>query len=75
MNRDALRRKTRFVHLGDRLLAIGRIRAGMLSVEEAASELGVHPQDVVEWQQVHAFERMVTLDELRVVRSPQLDRL
>jgi phosphoglycolate phosphatase-like HAD superfamily hydrolase len=74
MNSEPVR-KTRFVHLGDRLLAIGRVRSGMLTVEEAAAELGVHPQDVIEWQQVHAFERMVTLEELRTIRSPLVDRL
>jgi SLT domain-containing protein len=68
-------RKARFVHLGDRLLAIGRIRDGMLTVEEAARELGVTPDDVVGWQQLHAFERTVSFAELRQRDSPQMQVL
>lgn len=64
-----------FVHLGDRLLAIGRIREGMLTIEEAARELGVSVEEVIGWQQVHAFERMVSLDELRMGGSPEAQRL
>jgi hypothetical protein len=63
------------VHLGDRLLAIGRIRKGMLTVEQAARELGVGVDEVVAWLQLHAFERMVTLDELRGAGSPEVQRL
>jgi hypothetical protein len=70
----ALQRKS-FVHLGDRLLAIGRIREGMLTVEEAARELGVAVEEVIGWQQVHAFERTVSLDELRRGGSPEAQRL
>jgi hypothetical protein len=65
-----------FVHLGDRLLAIGRIREGMLTAEEAARELGVTVEDVIGWQQVHAFERMVSIDEMRAGgSSPEAQRL
>ncbi len=64
-------RKSKFVHLGDRLLAIGRIRDGMLTVADAARELGVTIDDVVGWQQLHAFERTVSLEELRRRDSPQ----
>jgi hypothetical protein len=63
------------VHLGDRLLAIGRIREGMLTVADAARELGVTLDEVIGWQQVHAFERMVSLDELRRGGSPEAMRL
>jgi acetyl esterase/lipase len=64
-----------FVHLGDRLLAIGRIRDGMLTAAEAARELGVDVDEVIGWQQVHAFERMVSLDEMRRAGSPEAQRL
>jgi hypothetical protein len=67
-------RKT-YVHLGDRLLAIGRIREGMLTVEEAARELGVGIDEVIGWQQVHAFERMVSFEELRSGGSAEARRL
>jgi hypothetical protein len=75
MGAAALPVKAKFVHLGDRLLAIGRIRCGMLSVDEAARELGVHSDEVICWQQVHAFERMVSLEELRQRGSPEAQRL
>ena len=55
----------RFVHLGDRLLAIERIRAGGLTIAHAASELGVTNEEVLRWLQMHANERTVTFDELR----------
>jgi hypothetical protein len=67
--------RNRFVHLGDRLLAIGRIREGMLTAEDAARELGVGVEEVIGWQQVHAFERTVALDELRGAGSPEAQRL
>jgi class 3 adenylate cyclase len=43
----------------------------MLTVEDAARELGVAVEEVIGWQQVHAFERTVSLDELRVGGSPE----
>ena len=67
--------RSTFVHLGDRLLALGRIREGVLTVDEAARELGVTADEVIGWQQVHAFERMVSIDELRGSGSPQVRRL
>jgi hypothetical protein len=67
--------RKQFVHLGDRLLAVGRIREGMLTAEEAARELGVAVEEVIGWQQVHAFERMVSLEELRGPGSPEAQRL
>jgi molybdenum-dependent DNA-binding transcriptional regulator ModE len=64
------------VHLGDRLLAIERIHEGILTVEEAARDLGVTVEDVIGWQQVHAFERMVSIDEMRAGgSSPEAQRL
>ena len=65
----------RFVHLGDRLLAIGRIRAGALDVARAAEDLGVTADDVRHWLQVHVNERVVTFDELRETQPPELLRL
>jgi hypothetical protein len=64
-----------FVHLGDRLLAIGRIRAGTLTVGEAARDLGVGVDEVVGWQQVHALERVVSLEELRGGGCAEVQRL
>jgi hypothetical protein len=75
MKRDNLGRRPPFVHLGDRLLAIGRIRGGMLTVEQAAAQLGVPASEVIGWQQLHAFERTVTIAELRGSRTPQMERL
>ncbi|MGZ5033566.1 MAG: hypothetical protein ACXWAC_10255 [Usitatibacter sp.] len=67
--------RRRFVHLGDRLLAIGRIHSGALTVEEAAAELGVAPDEVIAWQRQHAFERLVSVEEIRSPRSAQMERL
>ena len=64
-----------FVHLGDRLLAIARIHEGTLTVEDAARELGVQVEDVIGWQQLHAFERVVSLEELRGPASLEGQRL
>jgi transposase len=65
----------RHVHLGDRLLAIGRIRSGIQSVEEVARDLGVSAGDVERWLTLHADERIVTLAELRGRRRPAYARL
>lgn len=65
----------RFVHLGDRLLAIGRIRAGELGIDEAAESLGVERADIVHWMDVHGTERTVTFDELREKPSPEMVKL
>jgi hypothetical protein len=76
MTRATERRKApqpRFVHLGERLLAIGRIRAGALSAREAAAEVGVPVEEVLRWLHAHAGERTVTFDELR--ESPEAARL
>lgn len=72
--REAARR-ARHVHLGDRLLAIGRVRSGLATVDEVAHAHGVTRDDVLDWVTQHAGERTVTLDELRAQGSPQMLRL
>lgn len=72
-NRKA--RAPRFVHLGDRLQAIARIRAGVVSIAQVASELGVPAADVRHWIDVHGDERTVTFEELRENASPEMARL
>ena len=66
------RRQRRFVHLGDRLLAIGRIRSGLATVEKVADEFGIEPEEVIAWIEVHAGERIVSLEELRARASPEM---
>ncbi len=70
-----MRTNSGYVHLGDRLLAIARIRSGAQSAEEVAADLGVGPGDVERWLTVHADERIVTLAELRGRRKPAYARL
>ena len=65
-------RRTRFVHLGDRLLAIGRIRSGVASIDLIAQEYGVEREDVLGWIDAHAGDRFTTLDELRPFGSPEM---
>lgn len=65
--------KPRHVHLGDRLDAIERIRAGQSTPETAAEELGVSAEQVHTWMQVHADDRIVALDDTRI--SPEVRRL
>jgi hypothetical protein len=65
----------RFVHLGERLLAIGRIRAGAQSAREVAAELGVPLEEVLHWLHAHAGERTVTFEELRASASPEVQKL
>ena len=67
--------RARHVHLGDRLLAIGRVRSGVATVEEAARELGVTRDEVLEWITRHAGERLLSLEELRAQGSPEMLRL
>ena len=67
--------RKRFVHLGDRLLAIGRIRRGVLTVAQAAADLGVTTEDVIGWQQQHAFERLVSIEDIRSPSSARVQRL
>jgi hypothetical protein len=59
-------RQRRHVHLGERLEAIERIRAGELSLGQAACGLGVTPADVLHWMNIHADERTVRVAEVLV---------
>jgi len=68
-------RRVRHVHLGDRLLAIGRVRSGVATIDEAARDLGVGRDDVLDWITQHAGERLVSLEELRAQGSPEMLRL
>jgi transposase-like protein len=65
----------RFIHLGDRLVAIDRVRAGQASVEEVARELDVRAAEVRHWIEVHGRERTVSLAELRGGGSPEKQKL
>ena len=58
--------RRRHVHLGERLDAIARIRVGGASARQVALELNVDTADVLRWMEIHAEERNVTLDEVRV---------
>jgi len=64
--------RKRFVHLGDRLLAIARVRSGAASIELVAEEFDVEPSEVASWLQVHADDRVMLLSELRDGASPQV---
>jgi hypothetical protein len=68
-------RPRRYVHLGERLIAIGRIRSGTWSIDEAARELGATREEVIEWQSRHRDERVMSFDELRNGGSPEALRL
>ena len=59
-------RRERFVHLGERLACIQRIRAGELTCAEAASEMGVDETQVYLWIELHGKDRLMTIDELRL---------
>ena len=63
------------MHLGERLLAIGRIRSGLASVERVADEYGIEPEEVTAWIEMHAGDRIVSLDELRMRASPEMRSL
>ena len=67
-------RARRFVHLGERLTAVARIRAGAASVEDTAIALGVDAAEVSVWLSTHAGERLHSLEELRQ-GSPEHVRL
>ena len=58
--------RRRHVHLGARLDAIARIRVGTATPQQVALELEVDAADVLRWMEVHAEERNMTLDEVRV---------
>ena len=57
--------RRRFVHLGERLLSIERIRAGTITAAAAADELGVEEAQVLRWMELHGDECLVNLDDLR----------
>ena len=67
--------RPRFVHLGERLLAIEKIRRGTLTVDDAANGLGVTRDEIAQWQRQHAGERHVTFEELRSAGERQALRL
>ena len=58
--------RRRHVHLGERLDAIARIRLDGATPQQVALELDVETADVLRWMQIHADERNVTLEEVRV---------
>ena len=68
-----MNKRRRHVHLGDRLDAIARIRAGEITAEQVATELDVLTEEVHQWLQVHGDDRIVSLDETRVL--PEVRRL
>ncbi len=65
----------RFVHLGERLECLARIRAGAITRAQAAAELGVSEAQVDRWAQVHANERLVSIGELRMAADSRNARL
>ena len=67
--------RARFVHLGDRLLAIGRIRSGVASVELVAEELDVDPGEVMNWLKLHAGDSVMSLDDVRDGDTPEVREL
>jgi DNA-directed RNA polymerase specialized sigma subunit len=68
-----MNKRRRHVHLGERLDAIERIRAGDATPEQIAAEFEVLPEEVHQWIQVHGEDRIVSLDETRVL--PEVRRL
>jgi DNA-directed RNA polymerase specialized sigma subunit len=68
-----MNKRRRHIHLGERLDAIERIRAGEATPEQVSAELEVLPEEVHQWMQVHADDRIVSLDETRV--QPEVRRL
>ena len=75
MKKKSGERRERFVHLGDRLSCIERIRAGEITVTQAADELDVEEAQVHLWMELHGNDRLVTIDELRVPSSSRNARL
>jgi len=66
--------RERFVHLGERLAAMERIRSGEITCAQAAAELGVGETQVAGWFDLHGDDRVVTFAELRAV-DPRSVRL
>ena len=69
-------RAVRYVHLGERLDTLGRIRRGAWSIDEAAAELGVTRGEILEWQRRHRDDRVLSFDEARAssLRAHRLRR-
>lgn len=67
--------RERFVHLGERLATIERIRSGEITPAQAAEEHGVEREEVLRWMEMHGDDRVVTFDELRVSGDPRSARL
>ena len=67
--------RPRFVHLGDRLLAIGRIRSGAASVELIAEEFDVEPDEVATWLELYAGESVLSFEDVRDGDTPELRNL
>jgi len=65
----------RFVHLGDRLLALERLRAGLATMTQTAESLGVSIAELRKWQVELSRERSVSLADLRPGQGPVLQRL
>ncbi|HYC38193.1 MAG TPA: hypothetical protein VEC19_17330 [Usitatibacter sp.] len=68
---DIGRRARRFVHLGERLLAIGRVRSGLASLERVADDYGVEVDDVRSWLEIHRGECLVTFEQLGAGATPE----
>ena len=75
MTRPAEKGSRRFIHLGDRLQALARIRAGEIDAQGVALELGIDVAQVLHWLDVHREERTVTLAELRDECTPEVLKL
>jgi hypothetical protein len=73
--RPAAPHRARFVHLGDRLLAIARIRSGAASIELIAEELDVDPGEVANWLQLHGDDSVMSLDDVRDGDTPEVRSL
>ena len=73
--RPAGTQRARFVHLGDRLLAIARIRSGAASVELIAEELDVDPAEVTSWLQLHADDCVMSFADVRDGDTPEVRTL
>jgi transposase-like protein len=58
------RRRTRHVHLGDRLRAVERIRAGETTVEACARELELQPGVIREWLARYGADRPTSIGEI-----------
>jgi hypothetical protein len=67
-------RAPRYVHLGERLAALARIRRGEWSIDDAVARLGVTRVEIAEWQQRHRDDRVLSFEEARSA-SPAAHRL